>query len=70
MPNQLYKVREAVETDVPAILACLAEAFELHRHNYTAEAFLDTVLTAPTLKQRMKHMTVLVAEGESEDLSR
>ena len=26
-----FKIREAVETDVPAILACLAEAFEPYR---------------------------------------
>lgn len=53
-----FKIRQAAETDVPAILACLAEAFEPYRTNYTAEAFLDTVLTQQTLKHRMKHMAV------------
>jgi putative acetyltransferase len=59
-------IREALEADVPAILRCLAEAFAPYRTSYSVEAFLDTVLTEPTLKQRMKHMTVLVAVSESD----
>jgi hypothetical protein len=39
----------------------LAEAFVPYRTGYSAEAFLDAVRTTQTLKQRMKHMTVLVA---------
>jgi len=39
------------------ILSCLAEAFATYRSSYLVETFLDTVLTAQTLKQRMKPMT-------------
>lgn len=59
------KIREARETDAPAILACLAEAFAPYRTRYIPEAFLDTVLTTQTIKHRMKHMTVFVAASES-----
>lgn len=56
-----FIIRLAVEADVPAILACLAESFAPYRSDYSAEAFLDTVLSEKTLKHRMKRMTVFVA---------
>ena len=62
-----FKVREALEADVPAVLACLKEAFEPYRKKYSAEAFLDTVLTAQTLKHRMRRMAVFVAVLEADD---
>ena len=45
-----------------AVLNCLAEAFAPYRDNYTAEAFLDTVLSAETINHRMKSMRIFVAE--------
>lgn len=60
------RIRRAVEDDIPSILKCLAESFAPYRDNYSAEAFLDTVLTSQTLKYRMKHMEVFVAESEPE----
>jgi ribosomal protein S18 acetylase RimI-like enzyme len=62
-----FKIREALEADVPAVLACLAEAFAPYRDLYSVEAFLDTVLTAQTLKHRMRRMTVFVAFLEADD---
>ncbi len=62
-----FKIRQATETDIPAILACLAEAFSPYRTSYTPKAFLDTVLTAQTIKHRMKHMGVFVAERDNDN---
>jgi len=47
--------------DGAGILACLREAFEEFREQYTPEAFLDTVLTAETLQERLEKMSVFVA---------
>jgi ribosomal protein S18 acetylase RimI-like enzyme len=63
-----FTIRKALESDVPAILACLAEAFAPYRKHYSAEAILDTVLNSQTIKYRMKHMEVFVAACET-DLS-
>jgi len=55
-------IRPAVDTDAPAILNCLADAFAPYRSSYTEEAFLDTVLSAETIKRCMKNMKIFVAE--------
>jgi GNAT superfamily N-acetyltransferase len=46
---------------MPAILACLEEAFEPFRVAYTPGAFADTVLTPESLAARFGTMTVLIA---------
>jgi ribosomal protein S18 acetylase RimI-like enzyme len=61
-----FTIRKALETDVLAIVACLTEAFAPYRDNYSAEAFLDKVLTSQTLKHRMKHIDVFVAAREAD----
>lgn len=58
-------IRISVDADVSAILNCLAEAFAPYKANYTAEAFLDTVLSPETIKHRMKSMKIFVAESQS-----
>jgi N-acetylglutamate synthase-like GNAT family acetyltransferase len=55
------EVRAATERDLPGIRSCLATAFEPYREAYTAEAFLDTVLTERSARERLGSMTVLVA---------
>jgi GNAT superfamily N-acetyltransferase len=47
--------------DAEAILQCLERAFAPYRNEYTAEAYLDTVLTSDTIGQRLASMNVLVA---------
>jgi N-acetylglutamate synthase-like GNAT family acetyltransferase len=58
-------IRPAVDSDVPSVLNCLADAFAPYRNSYTAEAFLDTVLSAETIKHRMKNMKIFVAEVQT-----
>jgi GNAT superfamily N-acetyltransferase len=58
-------IRLSVDADVTAIPNCLAEAFTPYKANYTAEAFLDTVLSPETIKHRMKSMKIFVAESQS-----
>lgn len=50
--------RDAKGEDSPGILACLREAFEEFRERYTPEAFLETVLTPSTLRERVEAMSV------------
>lgn len=64
-PAPRCTIRPAVATDVPSVLNCLAEAFAPYQSSYTAEAFLDTVLSAETIKLRMKSMRIFVAEDRS-----
>src|SRR5215467_9057551 len=51
-------IRKARTEDGAGILACLREAFEELREQYTPESFLDTVLTAETLQERLEKMSV------------
>ena len=60
-----FIIREAVDADVTAVLNCLAEAFAPYKGNYTAEAFLDTVLSPETIKHRMKSLKIFVAQDRS-----
>src|SRR5262249_47204743 len=60
-------IRKATNSDSEGILCCLRDSFEPLRASYTPDAFLDTVLTPATVRQRLADMTVLVAidaEGE------
>ncbi len=54
-------VRRATQDDAPGILACLQAAFADYRDAYAHAAFLDTVLTPETLKDRLVNMDVFVA---------
>ena len=54
-------VRPARIEDAAAILECLRAAFEPYHLQYTPEAWLDTVMTASALLQRLSSMTVFVA---------
>jgi GNAT superfamily N-acetyltransferase len=63
-----FSVRKAVIADAVQILDCLDEAFAPFRDAYTPEAFLDTVLTAATLAQRLKVMTVFVSLDSGGDV--
>src|SRR6516225_4889240 len=54
-------IRDATSADVPAVVHCLAEAFEEYRDSYTPGAFADTVLNADALERHMESMCVLVA---------
>jgi len=55
------EVRSAHDSDAAAILECLAIAFAPYRHEYTAAAFVDTILTPAALQLRLQQMQVLVA---------
>jgi GNAT superfamily N-acetyltransferase len=56
-----FFIRNANLEDSSAILGCLATAFAPYRADYTPGAWLDTVLTPETLKERFSAMQVLVA---------
>ena len=56
-----FTVRPATEADSAGILACLHAAFEVYRNRYSPAAFVDTVLTAATLQQRLASMHLFVA---------
>jgi ribosomal protein S18 acetylase RimI-like enzyme len=59
-------VRRARAKDRRSILQCLRAAFAPFESTYTAEAFLDTVLTQATLTERMAAMSVWVAVDEAD----
>jgi ribosomal protein S18 acetylase RimI-like enzyme len=56
-----FVVRRATSADARAILDVLAVAFEPYRAQYSSQAFLDTVLTAETIAQRMETMRAFIA---------
>jgi GNAT superfamily N-acetyltransferase len=60
-----YLVRNASRSDAPGILECLAKAFAPYRKNYSEGAYMDTVLTAESLRARFSEMQILVAEDGS-----
>ena len=59
------RIREASQRDATAVMACLAAAFEIYREDYTPDGFKDTVLTPESAEQRIREMTVLVAENDA-----
>jgi ribosomal protein S18 acetylase RimI-like enzyme len=59
-----FQIRKADANDETAILDCLAAAFEKYRHQYTPEAFADTVLDSETVHHRLREMSVFVAVSE------
>jgi GNAT superfamily N-acetyltransferase len=56
-----FTVRPATPVDSAGVLGCLASAFEAYRDHYTAQAYLDTVLTPASLAERFASMAVFVA---------
>ena len=60
-----FSIRRATTDDADTILDCLRSAFEPYRDRYTPEAFLDTTLTADTVRARLAAMAVFVAAGPS-----
>jgi GNAT superfamily N-acetyltransferase len=56
-----FTIRRATPVDSVGVLACMASAFEPYRDRYTAQAFLDTVLTPATLAERFASMVIFVA---------
>jgi GNAT superfamily N-acetyltransferase len=63
--QQCFAIRRATFADCAAILECLLTAFAPFRESYTPEAFLDTVLTPDTFRNRVSEMSVLVATSTS-----
>jgi N-acetylglutamate synthase-like GNAT family acetyltransferase len=59
--NPRWSIRAATEADIPGVLACLGEAFEPYRSEYSPGAYLDTVLTPGTAQERLRSMAVFVA---------
>jgi len=57
-------IRRARDGDEDAILRCLSEAFEPYRSQYTPDAWVDTVLTAETVRARLETTAVFVALDE------
>ena len=64
----IISIRKAAKRDARGILACLRAAFEEFREAYTPDAFLDTVLTAGTLQERLKTMSVFVAVNSDDEV--
>jgi hypothetical protein len=60
-----FAIRKATPADSREILECLEQAFEPYRKSYTQQAFIDTVLTPETLRQRFRVMQILVAADAS-----
>ena len=55
-------VRRAREQDAERVSACLESAFAPHRPQYTCLAYESTVLSPAEVRERMRTMTVYVAD--------
>lgn len=64
-PTPAIVIRLANARDASEILACLHAAFAPYRESYSPAAYLDTVLTPETLRDRFAQMQVLVAQTAS-----
>ena len=62
------RIRPATQRDLDAVRACLSVAFAPYETSYTAEAFRDTVPGSEGLAQRLRTMTILVAEDSKGDI--
>jgi GNAT superfamily N-acetyltransferase len=62
---QQVNIRRATSRDNQGIRNCLSCAFATYQHFYTPAAFEDTVLTPELLKQRLRTMSVFVADINS-----
>ena len=63
-----FSIRKARLTDADGILNCLHSAFQEFRSSYTTDAFLDTVLTLETLRERLKAMHLFIAVDEADQV--
>lgn len=63
-PGEPPVIRRATAADAPAVLACLAAAFEPFRDRYSRQGYEDTTLTAQTIDARLRSMDVLIAEAD------
>ena len=61
-------VRPAMTSDAQGIAECLGSAFEPYRHDYTTEAFGDTVPTATAVGQRLGEMSLFVAVDDTGEI--
>ena len=68
MRESLWAIRKAAPSDSAGILKCLREAFEAYRRNYTAAAFIDTVLTHEALHERLRTMRLFAAVSDSGEI--
>lgn len=68
MSDHRIVIRLAIKADAHGILECLASSFEPYRASYTPGAYLDTVLTAETITQRLESMQVMVAVVAGEQI--
>lgn len=59
-----FRIRRASVDDAAQILSCLRLAFEPYRREYTPRGFADTVLSEETIGERLRLMSVFVAEEE------
>lgn len=64
-----FAVRPATLADADGILACLADAFEPFRSQYTPGAFADTVPSRDALADRFAAMAILVAEDAGGEIA-
>src|SRR4051794_36238396 len=62
-------IRRAMLEDVWGVLRCLREAFEEYRDRYTTDAYLDTVPTVDTLRERVAAMHVFLAVRPGSEVS-
>jgi len=69
VPSRAWTIRRATPDDSSGILACLRAAFAPYQNSYTPEAYLDTILTDETLKQRLQFMAIFVAVSQSGELA-
>jgi GNAT superfamily N-acetyltransferase len=60
------QIRRAQVPDAKAIAGCLGAAFALHRDEYTAGAYADTVLSSDGVLQRLQEMCLFVAVSDAE----
>jgi predicted N-acetyltransferase YhbS len=63
-----FSIRKASSGDADGILECLQDAFEAYRNSYTRDAFIDTVLTPETLRERLATMCVFVAASQADEI--
>ena len=58
-------IRPATAGDSHGVVACLHEAFEEYRRDYTPQGFADTTLDETTVTGRINEMQLLVAVDET-----
>lgn len=60
-----FTIRPALVSDAEEIHECLRVAFARFLDSYSREAFLDTVPTVESVRDRMHHMALFVAEDRN-----